>query len=76
MNEKIKLLCREKSDYWMNHYDRKSKADMELLYQDVEKFAELIIKECANWIKSQDEAAHPTAWSLCDELKEHFGVGR
>jgi hypothetical protein len=27
-------------DYWINHYDRKSPADMELLQKDVAKFAE------------------------------------
>ena len=46
MNEKIKLLCREKADYWLNHYDRRSKADMELLGKDIEKFADLIVEEC------------------------------
>ena len=38
------------------------------------KFAELIVKECASWIEKQDCVAHPTAWLLSDELKEHFGV--
>ena len=41
---------------------------------DHEKFAQLIVKECSRWIKSQDEADHPTAWLLCDELEKHFGV--
>ena len=41
---------------------------------DVELFAELIVQECSRWIKSQDEADHPTAWLLCDELEKHFGV--
>ena len=39
-----------------------------------ERFAELIVKECALWIELQDEAEHPTAWLLSEELKEHFGV--
>lgn len=42
----IKKLCREKVDYWMNHYDRKSLADMELLYEDVEKFTEYVTEIC------------------------------
>ena len=42
--------------------------------EEFEKFAELIVKECSRWIKSQDEADHPTAWLLCDELEKHFGV--
>jgi predicted transcriptional regulator len=42
----IKKLCREKADYWIYHYDRKSLADMELLYKDVEKFTESVIEIC------------------------------
>ena len=41
---------------------------------DREKFAELIVQECALWIELQDEAEHPTAWLLSEELKERFGV--
>ena len=37
----IKKLCREKADYWMHHL-----ADMELLYEDVEKFTEYVTEIC------------------------------
>jgi hypothetical protein len=35
-----------------------------------EKFAELIVKECADWIDSQDESRCPYGI----DLLEHFGV--
>ena len=42
--------------------------------RELQEFAELIVKKCALWIELQDEAEHPTAWLLSEELKEHFGV--
>ena len=38
--------------------------------EELEKFAELIIKECADWIDEQDESRCP--WSR--DLIRHFGV--
>jgi len=40
------------------------------LSDQLEKFAELIIKECADWIDGQDESRCP--WSR--DLIRHFGV--
>jgi hypothetical protein len=44
-------MARAAADYWANHYDRKSKADMELLRKHVaEKFLEIAAaerEECA-----------------------------
>ncbi len=39
-------MARMSADYWANHYDRKSKADMELLRKHVaEKFLEIAAAE-------------------------------
>jgi hypothetical protein len=39
-------MARKAADYWANHYDRKSKADMELLQKHVaEKFLEIAAEE-------------------------------
>jgi hypothetical protein len=39
-------MARRAADYWANHYDRKSKADMELLSKHVaEKFIEIAAAE-------------------------------
>ncbi len=39
-------------------------------YFSTEKFAELIVKECADWIDRQDESRCPYGI----DLLEHFGV--
>jgi hypothetical protein len=70
MNERIRELARTNADYWMNHYSRKSAADMELLRKDVEKFAELIVRECAEQICQGPFYAGAAA----KYIKEHFGV--
>ena len=76
MNERIEELVLKAIALDVAETVRVGKANREgdWLFQYSEKFAELIVKECANWIESQDEAEHPTAWLLCDDLKEHFGV--
>jgi hypothetical protein len=70
MNGRIRQLCQQKANYWMNHYDRKSLADMSLLYNDVEKFAELIVRECLNTMENCDGDLDFAIW----KTKEHFGV--
>ena len=78
MNERIRQLCRQKADYWMNHYDRKSLADMSLLYNDVEKFAELLEKEffSAGYLAGKSDGTMETiqecANFLADSLDDHF----
>ena len=65
MNERIKEL--EKQSVYYNE-------DEDTWEFNREKFAELIVRECASWIEKQDCAVHPTAWLLCDEIKQHFGA--
>jgi hypothetical protein len=59
-NDDIIRMARRAADYWANHYDRKSKADMELLSKHVaEKFIEIAAAEreaCANVCDSYDVA--------------------
>ena len=44
-DEEIEKEAREAADYWMNHFDRKSKADMEILYRHVaDKFIAILRK--------------------------------
>ena len=76
MDERIKELARtaerEVQISLGERWTTVGRAEFMRLYN--EKFAELIVRECADWIKSLDESEHPTAWLLCDELKEHFGI--
>ena len=75
MNERIKELARKNADYWMNHYDRKSLADMELLHKDVEKFADLIVRECSGIAYEYDipNLTGPGEF-IGNRIKKHFGV--
>jgi hypothetical protein len=44
---------------------------------DVKKFAELIVRECSNWLKqpvNQTPSCGVTMNIAADRLKEHFGV--
>lgn len=65
MNEQIKLLveqARAESSQWLG-----SKPGITITYDELEKFAELIVLECADWL-SHREFASPEA------LKHHFGL--
>jgi hypothetical protein len=74
MNERIQQLAEQAREYATTRHSVSNiilSVNSDLFEQ---KFAELIVKECANWIESQDEAEHPTAWLLCEDLLQHFGV--
>ena len=69
MNERIKLLAEQakaESNQWLG-----SKPAITITYDELEKFAELIVRECANridyWESRQGEHS--------DDLLKHFGVG-
>ena len=64
MNERIRELARQSG---LVQYDTDSKM------QDAERFAELIVQECASIIESQDvdpAFRHRMAWAV----KQRFGV--
>jgi hypothetical protein len=70
MNEKIKELA-EQARAWVNNYENVAPDVEYTVYRDAydKKFAELIVNECADWVKSR---------TLSNELKEglkrHFGI--
>ena len=74
MNERIETLAKAAG------YDMINKAAMRALGFDVEKFAELIVRECmacSTWVgkvnKNAIEPVH-TAHAINQRIKEHFGV--
>ena len=74
MNERIETLAKAAG------YDMINKAAMRALGFDVEKFAELIVRECmacSTWVgrvnKTAIEPVH-TAHAINQRIKEHFGV--
>jgi hypothetical protein len=69
MNERIRELLEQakaESNQWLG-----SKPAITITYDELEKFAELIIRECSNridyWESRQGEHS--------DDLLKHFGVG-
>ena len=75
MNERIKRLAEQARQYaWVNETHWSANAEREALFE--EKFAELIIKECANAIVNDSRLSDVrTARNGCVRtIKEHFGV--
>jgi hypothetical protein len=79
MNERIKLLAEHARDYADDEYKNFSNVSgWFVLYN--EKFAELIVRECAKiceceWNGDADTFAASEAYNECAEsIKEHFGV--
>ena len=78
MNKQISKLITQAGGHW-NHGDFNMPSSVEFQEQDIEKFAELIVRECCDWIDGS-----PTSESGCQllltksfiiaNLKGHFGV--
>jgi hypothetical protein len=78
MNERIETLAKAAG------YDMINKAAMRALGFDVEKFAELIVRECAeqiiakgtDWVDfaPSQTGVRPEYWDMAQQIKEHFGV--
>ena len=66
MNERIETLAKAAG------YDMINKAAMRALGFDVEKFAELIVRECDRYVAEQYDELEP--WMQPGDLLKHFGV--
>ena len=64
MNERIKELAVKNAPAWMT--------DMGQLYPDIEKFAELIVQECANIANGGVDPNED--YLIGDDILKHFGV--
>jgi hypothetical protein len=74
MNEQFKLLAqqaKEESSQWIG-----SKPAITITYDELEKFAELIVKECLSMIENEaSQYAEPVwAFELVNDIKDQFGV--
>jgi len=74
MNERIKLLAeqaKEESSQWLG-----SKPATTITYDELEKFAELIIRECAQIgeLKEQGFSEYDPDISVGHYMRQHFGV--
>ena len=71
MNERINELIKQ------SYVTVRSQNDRDVTYFSQEKFAELIVRECAEWLKqpvNQTPLSGAVMNIAADRLKEHFGV--
>jgi hypothetical protein len=64
MNERIQQLAREAGHFEFNKWD----------YFDIEKFAELIVRECARVASNQVMDVEGNDWGVRYAVEKHFGV--
>jgi hypothetical protein len=71
MNEQIEKLVRQAEAAYIPRYDM-----WQMDSETVEKFAELIVKECANFVDYRLTNPNGASMAWCDgsDIKEHFGV--
>ena len=72
MNERIKLLAEQakaESNQWLG-----SKPAITITYDELEKFAELIVQECADVAKETRWAVPPSQEQIARGIQQHFGV--
>lgn len=69
MNERIKKLAEQAT----KHYPA-TETSVEFSTFDKEKFAELIVKECAKVASNQVMDVEGNDWGVKNAVKRHFGV--
>ena len=88
MNERIRELAEEaglKHHNWITNESNVKDGDFKYpRLEDYEKFAELIVRECADQIISKgtdwvdfapsQTGVRPEYWNMAQQIKEHFGV--
>ncbi len=75
MNKLIRELITQAGGYW-NHGDFNMPSSVEFQEQDIEKFAELIVRECVRYFNEDYQRDFDTLWreDLSIGIKNHFGV--
>jgi hypothetical protein len=77
MNERIKKLAEQaKIEFTYDPTETPMRAFVEAWEDDLEKFAELIVKECAKvaWYHTPDTEELEYSHLIEDEILKHFGV--
>lgn len=69
MNKRIKELITQAGGHW-NHGDFNMPSSVEFQEQDIQKFAELIIKECIDIADDYDGVGS----IIVSGIKQHFGI--
>jgi hypothetical protein len=69
MNERIRQLAEQATELDYETFDFNNHKIIKHYKFDKEKFAELIVRECSDWVKSRTMSSE-----LKTELLRHFGV--
>ena len=72
MNERIRELAEQakaESSQWLG-----CKPATTMTYNELEKFAKLIVRECAEIVKETRWMVPPSQEQIARSIKEHFGV--
>lgn len=72
MNEKIRQLAVESG--FATGYDRTQTGKWSLSDRELEKFAELIVQECADFADEHNDYSEGVTLGVGRALKKHFGV--
>ena len=76
MNERIKKLVKQAGGHFSTHNLMSNpvqhRESIELWDKNIEKFAELIVKECAG--VSENHKGMNDKYFIADAIKKHFGV--
>jgi hypothetical protein len=72
-NERIRELTKQVDGVVINKMMIGTK-QYTFLEKDLEKFAELIVRECAELVKDFYQEDEFTCYSAATEIQEHFGV--
>jgi hypothetical protein len=78
MNERIKELVKQAGGHFSTHNLMSNpvqhRESIELWDKNIEKFAELIVKECADLFDKDEMELSLTERTIHKTIKEHFGV--
>ena len=72
MNKQISKLITQAGGHW-NHGDFNMPSSVEFQEQDIEKFAELIIRECSRYIEDKFDFCGDEI-VIAESVLKHFGV--
>jgi hypothetical protein len=80
MNERIRQLVKQAGGHFSTHNLMSNpvqhRESIELWDKNIEKFAELIVRECAEFVDYRLTNPDGASMAWCDgsDIKEHFGV--
>ena len=75
MNERIRELAEQAKGFVdLNQHVGSEKGCMVYTYDGLEKFAELIVRECAGIACEHMELNEGTDYNIGSKIKQHFGV--